>query len=894
MRFIDRTFRDSFPAARALLLLAGLTILTRLPAAAQTAIPTPREILGYELGDRYTSHDGITRYLDTLAAAAPDRMRIIPYGTTIEGRALRLAVVSSPANIAGLDRIRAASRRLADPRATTPEEAARLARTTPAIAWLSYGVHGNEASSPEAALFVLHQLLTDPEASRLLDSVVAVIDPSLNPDGHERYVQHQATRAGALPRVDPEAAEHVEGWPSGRTNHYLFDLNRDWAWLTQDESRARVAAYREWMPQVHVDFHEMSYNSSYFFFPAFKPINRNFPPSTVEWGAIYGRGNAEAFDRRGWSYYSGESFDLFYPGYGDSWPSLHGAIGMTYEQAGQAGVRIRRRDEEILTLAERLEHHAVTSIATLATTAAHRERRLLDFHRFFADAVADGRRATPRAIVIPPGKDPARAARMVDLLIRQGVEVGRSDAPIPAGGATCDVPGALRPASFPAGSWVIRLDQPARRLVMALMEREPVVTDTSFYDISAWCLPIAYGVEAWWTSDAPAAAGSPIARATPPEGRVTGGKARYAYLIPWTSNNAVKALARLLQSGYRVHTAMREFTHAGTRYGRGALIVPVRGNPPALDSAMTSVAREFGLEIAAAASGFTESGINLGSDRAVLLKKPKIAVLAGDPASTTSYGAVWSLFDREYGIDFVPVEPRRLAWADLSKYTAIVFPDDGAGGRGYSGAFDSSFVKRLKAWIAAGGTFLGIEGGAIWAAQDRAGLAAVKMKSRKPKDGEKGKGKKGDALKEEGPDEEELEKMMTVEERERKRRREDVPGTIVSVRLDNSHPLGFGYDTTIAAFRTGGSAFELSPSGYNVGIYRKSPRLSGHMTKENGEFIAGTPFLVHEQSGSGHLVLFADDPNFRLFWDSLNRVFLSGVLVMPGIRSVSMAATEDH
>jgi hypothetical protein len=880
------------PIGAALLLLAGLTL-----AQAQGRIPTPKEVLGYDLGDRYTSYEGISKYIDALAAAAPDRMKVVTYGTTYEGRALRLAVLASPANLARLDEIRADSRKLADPRTTSDKEAGELARTMPAIAWLSYGVHGNEASSPEAALDVLYRLLApgDPGTAGLLDSMVVIVDPLLNPDGHERYVNFEVTRAGVAPREDPEAAEHTEGWPSGRTNHYLFDLNRDWAWLTQEESRARIAAYREWMPHVHVDFHEMGYNSSYFFFPAFKPVNKNFPASTVEWGEIYGRGNAEAFDREGWNYYSGESFDLFYPGYGDSWPSLNGAIGMTYEQAGQVGVRVKRRDDEILTLRDRLEHHGAASIATLRTTAANRVKRLTDFRAFFADAVAEGRNGPVRSFIIPPGSDPAKTAKMVDLLIRQGVEVERAGSEFSSGDAQTYFPAAARPKSFPAGSYIVRLDQPAKRLVMVLMEREPVVTDTSYYDISAWCLPIAYGVEAWWSSGVPDASSSRIERADVAPGSVSGGRARYAYVFPWATNNAAKALARLLQSGYKVHAAMREFTLDGKRYGRGAVIVPVRSNPPGIDSAMGSIAAEFNLAVAAAHSGFTDSGMNLGSDRAVLLKKPKIAVLAGDPAGTNAYGAIWSMFDRAYGIDFVPIEPSRLAWADLQKFTAIVFPDDGAGGRDYAAALDSNFVKKLRTWIAAGGTFVGIEGGAAFATKDRTGLTGVKLKQRHKKDDDKDAKKKEDAGKPgkaDAPDEEELAKLRTVEERAKQRRREEIPGTIVSVKLDNTHPLGFGYDTTICVFRTSDAVFELSESGYNVGVYRKSPRVSGQMSPENEKFIEGTPFLIHEPLGSGNVILFADDPNFRLFWDGLNRVFLSSVLVMPGIRSVGMAASD--
>jgi len=879
-------------------IIAIIILFSASAASGRQRVPSPAEVLGYELGDRFTSAAGIDACLRAFAESSPDRMTIVRYGSTYEGRPLSLAVVSSPENIRRLDGIRADSRALADPRTTSDAEAESLVLRMPAIAWLSYGVHGNEASSPEAALNVLWQLLSarDSATAELLRQVVVVIDPLLNPDGHERYVNYEITRSGMTPNEDPAAVEHNEGWPSGRTNHYFFDLNRDWAWLTQAESRARVKAYQEWMPHVHVDFHEMGYNSSYFFFPAFPPINTNFPPSTVEWGEIYGRGNAEAFDREGWTYYSGESFDLFYPGYGDSWPSLHGAIGMTYEQAGQTGVRVRRRDEAILTLKERLDHHSATSLATLRTTAANRVRRLRDFRKFFTDAVAEGRKGPVRSFIVPPGGDPAETAKMIDLLIAQGVDVRRSGDAFPSRDAKNLLPGGAVPATFPAGSYIISLDQPAKRLIMALMEREPVVTDTSYYDISAWCLPIAFGVRAYTSPSVPGVKSEPVTAAAVPPGTVTGGGAKYAYLIPWTSNNSIRALARLFRADYKTHVAMGAFTLGGRSWGRGTIIVPVKPNPPGIDSMMGALAREFHLAIAGTNSGFTESGMNLGSDRAVLLKRPRIAVVTGEPVGTTAFGSIWSMFDTDYGIDFVPVTARRLARSDLSTYTAIVFPDDNSGGRGYASVFDSSFTAELGAWISAGGTFVGIEGGAVFATQNRSGLSGVKLKEKKKKrsgkdDGDDKSPAGGDT---DRVDEEELAKLLTVEEREQKRRREDVPGTIVSVKLDNSHPLGFGYDTTVEVFRASNTLLDLSASGYNVGVFRASPRVSGHMSKENENLLAGTPFLIHEKTGSGNVVLFADDPNFRLFWDGLNRMFLNSVLLMPSIRSVEMAASAER
>ncbi|MBI1805879.1 MAG: peptidase M14, partial [Ignavibacteria bacterium] len=455
--------------------LLFVLLLTAHAQQTSSSIPPPKQILGYELGDRFSSHARIERYILAIRDAASDRVRVIPYGETYEGRTLYLVVVSSPENLNHLDDIKANIHKLSDPRATSDGEAERIIGSSPAIAWLSYGVHGNEASSPEAALSVLYQLAsrTDAEMMTLLKNLVVVIDPLLNPDGHERYVNYETTRSGVKPIDDKNAVEHNEDWPSGRTNHYFFDLNRDWAWLTQRESQARIMAYQEWKPQVHVDFHEMGYNSSYFFFPAFKPINKNFPKNTVEWGEIYGRANAAAFDKQGWSYWSGESFDLFYPGYGDSWPSLNGAIGMTYEQAGQVGVSVKRSDETILTLKDRLEHHAATSLATLKATADNREKRLRDFYQFFKQAISEGISGPVKAFIVNPAKDPSRAAKMISLLSKQGVEISQAQREFSVDGLSTYFSKTTTSKQFPPGSYIIPLSQPAKRLIMSLMEQEP-------------------------------------------------------------------------------------------------------------------------------------------------------------------------------------------------------------------------------------------------------------------------------------------------------------------------------------------------------------------------------------------------------------------------------------
>jgi len=878
-----------------------LTLFVMLPCSAQqtfrTEIPPPSKILGYELGDKFTSHGNIERYILALKESSPDRVRVVPYGATYEGRTLYLVVISDPDNISRLEDIRANIRKLADPRKLKDADAEKIITSTPPVAWLSYGVHGNEASSAEAALNVMYQLVSrsDAEISSLLKNCVVVIDPLLNPDGHERYVNFQNVRRGAKPVEDRNAAEHNEDWPSGRTNHYMFDLNRDWAWLTQVESRARIKAYLEWKPQVHVDYHEMSYNSSYFFFPAFKPINKNFPKNTLEWAEIYGKANAAAFDARGWRYWTNETFDMFYPGYGDSWPSLNGSIGMTYEQAGSVGVRARRSDETILTLKDRLEHHSATSFATLKATADNRAKRLRDFYTFFKEAISEGSSGPIKAYVINPEKDPERALKLAALLHDEGVEVYRRASAFSLDGLQTYFSKSQASRKFPDGAYIIPMNQPSKRLIAALMEQESVLSDTLFYDISSWALPVAYGVETYWSAGAVSLSDAKLLTDDMSgivAGRITGGKAGYAYVIRTGSNGSMKALVELLQKDVRVNVAMKEFSMAGQQFARGTLIVPVTGNAADIDTVIRAAVAKYSLSAYASNTGFSESGITLGSDRVVKVRKPKIIVVTNSPVGSESYGAIWSLFDQQYGLEFVPMKLAQLRNADLHDYTTIIFPDDYGGGYGYRSQLDSGAVAKLKSWIGGGGTLIGIEGGAAFASGSVGKIASVKLKEKK--EDKKGDEKKGsDDKKDEKLSDEELEKRMTVEEKERKRRLEEIPGTMMRVRIDHSHPIGFGYTGNVSVLKTSSTMFELSGNGYNVGMYTKSPRLSGYISKENEKMLEETPFIVHEQIGAGNIILFADDPNFRLFFDGLNRLFLNSILIMPGIRNVSLTSDEE-
>ncbi len=360
-------------------LAIALFILLLAPALfAQQAIPTPSEFLGYPLGERFTPWTRIVDYFDELAKRS-NLITVQRFGETYEHRPLILATITSAKNRASLEQIRQSVASLADPDVTSAARAAEIAKSSPVVVWLAYGVHGNESSSAEASMQVASNLLRDPDAQKLLDDAVILIDPLQNPDGRERYIQWFTRTRGMEADPNPDAYEHQEPWPGGRFNHYLIDMNRDWAWSSQRETRDRIAMYRQWNPQVFVDLHEMFYNSTYFFPPDAKPINANLPKDVEKWLEVFGRANAAAFTQRGWPFFVGETFDLFYPGYGDSWPSLHGAIGMTYEVAGhgRAGSAILRDDTTVYTLADRVARHSTSSMATIRTAAANRENLLL-------------------------------------------------------------------------------------------------------------------------------------------------------------------------------------------------------------------------------------------------------------------------------------------------------------------------------------------------------------------------------------------------------------------------------------------------------------------------------------------------------------------------------------
>lgn len=464
-------------------------------------IPTIKSVLGYQFGEEITSPDGLITYLKALVAAAPDRTRLVEYARSWEGRPLYLMVIGSAARLGRLDDIKAGLKQLADPRRLSQADGDRLVRELPVVTWLIHGVHGNEISSCDAALAEAYHLLAaqgDPAIDQVFRDSIVLIDPSQNPDGRARFLSTTLQWRAYPPDPEPFSAEHDEPWPGGRANHYLFDMNRDYFSMSQPETRGRAAVFLDWFPHVVADLHEMGGNSTYYFAPPAVPINPYITKDQMHWLDVFGRANAAAFDARGFAYFTREVYDSFYPGYGESWPMYHGAIGMTYEQASTRGLVVRREDGTLLEYRDAVTHHFTAAVTTAITAAKDRERLLKTFLEYRRSAITQGETGT-REYVIVPGSDRSRADRLARLVASQGIDVRRAEEPVKVGTRT-----------VPAGAFLVSAAQPSGRLIRNLFDpqisqgeafikeqdrrRRERIGD-QIYDVTSWNLPLAFGVE---------------------------------------------------------------------------------------------------------------------------------------------------------------------------------------------------------------------------------------------------------------------------------------------------------------------------------------------------------------------------------------------------------------
>jgi hypothetical protein len=859
-------------------LLFGVTLFLVARAGAQSwfpigsvdpAVPTLETMLGHSLATRFSDARSVERAIDGLGAAS-QRVRVVSYGSSVEGRPLRAMVITTPERHRELDEVRTANLRLTDPRTISESEADRLTASLPAIVWISAGVHGNESSSPEAALALAWQLAagTDDRTKAILQDAVVIVDPVLNPDGRARYVDWYRRVATDPPNASWNAAEHAEPWPGGRTNHYYFDLNRDWAWLTQQESRARIAFYRQWMPHTHVDLHEMGPSSTYFFFPAAPPFHQTLPPEVATWGQIYGAANAAALDRVGAPYYVGENFDMFYPGYGDSWPTFNGAIGMTFEQAGsgRAGVVIRRPDGTLLTLHDRVRNHFITALTTVETTVRRRQERLRDFAAFWRSAISSD--ALPRTIIVRIDRDQTLGHRLASVLTQNGIEVHRLTAPTVLQARRYYSSRSER-TSFPEGTLVVSLRQPRRHLATALLEPKTSVRDTFFYDLSAWSLPVAYGLPAFESDAALPTSAQLWSETAAPKGNVVGEPATVAYLIPWESLDAASAVWSMLRKGIVVYSATRPFTINGRYHRAGTAIVFSAQQRSDLHREVTEAIERAGITAYATATGLSEKGITLGSDRVVPLRAPSVALLTDEPAGSSDVGELWFLLERVLGVPFTMLRAEEVGRASLASYDVILMPDGS-----WTGFLDSSRTAALRTWVSAGGVLVAMEEAARALTRKASGLTSAEL-LRDMKEDEKSAETKAreKRLKEDR-------RVMTRFEKEEAERLERIPGAIYRVMVDTTHHLGFGFPGESFVLKGNGAPFRAVDAGHVVARFTlDTTAVSGYSSSNRARDVASSPYLQEFVIGRGKVYLFAESPTFRMFWLETTKFVVNAMLL---------------
>ena len=844
------------------------------------AVPTPRSVLGYDIGDRFTPHHLVARYLARLAAASR-RMRLDTVARTFEGRETFLVVLTSEANQAQLDQIRADAARLADPRGAPAAELAAIVARMPAIVWLGYTVHGNEASGVEAGLALAYQLAAgrDAETQLVLDSTVVLIDPVENPDGHERHVQdvQRARSAGGAEDVPPVqgAMVHQGSWPGARGNHYYFDMNRDWFILSQPETRGRIAVFERWWPHVAVDLHEMGSDASYYFAPPMDPINKNVPESLRRWWDIYAAGNAAAFDAHGWSFFRREDFDEFYPSYGDSWPLLNGAVGMTYEQASSGGGAIRRSDGTLLTLRDATWHHYTASWATLVTSARRARERVGDYLAFRQSAVSEGERGPIRTVIIAPDTK-GRADSLVAHLLANGVAVGRLRAAADVRDAVAYGETAARLVHLAAGTYVVDLAQPQGRLAKALLEPEAQLDSSfiagelerrrtgqpdRFYDMTAWALPYVFRARAWWSHGAVGPA-DPVDTAALGADRVApfpGTAPQYAYAFSAGSEASLRLVAALLADSVKVAFAPRTFTQGGMRFPQGTFLVRVAANGPQVGAVLMRRATETGARVVALNSAAADSGPDLGSNSVFPVKAPRVALVGGQPVSGSSFGFTWFAFNQRLHYPVVTVSAASLGSLDLKSIDVVVVPSVSAGA--FDRVLGEGGKERLVTWVKDGGTLITLDGATSWLAAEKTGLARLRQR----RDTTRADSAGGAPLP------------------------SYVPGAIVRLVGDTlSHLLAGIGETEIPALDYSDRIFS-PPKDLSAGeaILRYAPvgrlRLAGYLWPEVPARLAESVYLWTESAGRGRVIGFAGDPNFRDLWRGLLPLFANAVFLGPSM-----------
>lgn len=796
-------------------------------------IPTPKEVIGHEVGEWHVTHDKLLFYMQTLAKTS-DRITLENRGETFEGRPIILLTVTSPKNHSNIETIRAEHVKLTESGADNVNVDAM-----PIVVYQGFSIHGNEPSGANAGLAYAYYLAAaqGPEIEAQLNNMVILMDPSFNPDGLQRFAYWANTNKSIHLNADGNEREYHEVWPGGRTNHYWFDMNRDWLPVQLPESRARIESFHKWLPNILTDHHEMGTNSTFFFQPG-EPtrVHPLTPKINQELTAEIGTYHAKALDNIGSLYYSEENYDDYYYGKGSTFPDVNGSIGILFEQGSSRG-HIQESENGILTFPFTIRNQFTTALSTIAAAQNMRTKILGYQKEFYANTRTAAAKNKTKAIVFGDSKDASKAWHLAEILQRQKIAFHDVKETTTINGKT-----------FTKGSsYVVPLNQKNNALIQAMFEKRTTFTDSLFYDISAWTFPLAFNVDYAEVNNL-TAAGAKIENLTPIKGMVTA-KSNYAYIFEWHEYYTPKALNAIANAGIRAKVAKSPFSLQGKNYDYGSIMIPVQNqdmDPEELHVFLSQIAMESNITITAVSTGLTR-GIDLGSNDFDPIEKQEVAIIVGNGVTSYDAGEIWHLFDTRYDMKLTKIDTDYFSRADLDRYTAIILPNS-------YGALDSRATANLKAWVRDGGILIGYRNAAQWLTKNE--FTSLTFKS--------------DTL---------VAKNISFGQRNNFQGAQVTGGAIFETKLDRSHPINFGYkNEQLPMFRNTNIYIEPNTESYNNPIqYTNNPLLSGYISEENEALLKNSvPFQV-QRLGKGRVLVFTDNTNFRAFWYGTNKLLMNGI-----------------
>ncbi|MEP5613229.1 MAG: M14 metallopeptidase family protein [Cyclobacteriaceae bacterium] len=804
-------------------------------------IPTPKEVLGYHPGEWHVSHDQLIYYMRTVAAAS-DRIALEEFAKSYEGRPLMHLIFTSTNNHSKLDQIKADHLKLTDPSQSGGMNTADM----PIVMWLGYSVHGNEASGANASLLTAYYLAAaqGDKIDELLENSVIIIDPSFNPDGLNRFASWVNTHRSHVINPDPNDREYNEAWPGGRTNHYWFDLNRDWLPLAHPESRGRIKRFHEWKPNILTDHHEMGTNSTFFFQPGIPA--RKFPwtpEKNVELSHKMAKFHAEYLDKIGSLYSSEESFDDFYIGKGSTYPDVNGSVGILFEQASSRG-HAQENQFGVLIFPMAVRNHFTASLSTMASGIAHRTE-FLDYQKeFYESAASLASRDAEKAYVFGSDKDATKNYELLKMLTQHKVEVYELQSSVSKSGNRYN----------PGSAYVVPLNQPQYRLAKAMFETRTTFNDSLFYDVSTWTLPLAYNLKATSLGREynSGLLGDKIETPQQPVGKLVGSKGAYAYAIEPYGYYAFRAINRLLQKKIVVQMLHETHTDAKRTYPRGTMIIPVgvqEDRRTFIEATIDEIVKEDAVDVFAITTGLAVNGIDLGSRTNTKVEEPKVAVLVDGRMNSSEAGEVWHLLDQRLKMKVTLLPIARVNSMNLDRYNRIVI------GNGNLSSIRDSGVENLKKWVQGGGVIVAWKNAGKWLSDKE----ITKVTYQKPDT-------KDDSYK-------------PYDKLNEYRGAQVTGGTIFEARVDLSHPLAYGLESDrIPLFRNHNLVMEKSKNAYaNPLVYTSGPLLSGYVSEENLERFKDSPAATISSVGRGRVITLTDNPNFRAFWWGTNKIFMNAL-----------------